>query len=282
MKKSKKDKNVEKYILKAQVHFGSLKTSVPKGTVVVVDRKNKTVEINGVPHDNISDVDLGIKAGCIIPYVEGETEVLTAKVKSIQDKQDGKFEVRKSEVDTRSRDVQDGKFEVQKSDLDLMPKEIDISNTKKEVRDAKRKKITVSYEKKDDNESRGLKVVTNEVTGMKADTPQEIMRIVNGDDDMQEISKIRPKTAAKKPFGLSSTEDAKDDVAAQINGEGTVVKKIGKGDSGAKTEVTNLGEKLVAKRPADNAASKEKAKAAAEARKASIAAKRAAAKKKEG
>ena len=254
-----KDKT-EKYILNAQVHFGSLKTSVRKGTIIVVDRKNKTVEINGVPHDNISDIDLGIKAGYVIPYVEGETEV------------DSTIKVSK-----KVQELQDKKMEVHKSDMDVMPKEIDISDTKKEVRDAKRKqereKLTVSYEKQDDTESRGLKVVANEATGLKADTPKEIMKVVNSDEDSQEISKIRPKTATRKPFGLASNEDAKDDVAAQINGEGTVVKKIGKGDADTKSVAS--GRSLVAKRPKDSTASSERAKAAAEARKKSIEAKRA-------
>jgi hypothetical protein len=256
MSKNKK----EQYILNSQVHFGSLKTSVPKGTIIVVDRKGKTVEINGVPHDNISDVDLGIKAGFIIPYIEGKTEV------------DSTVRVSK-----KVQEMQSKKMEVQKSDMDVMPKEIDISDTKKDVREAKRKqerdekKFTVSYENHDDNESRGLKVVTNQATGLKADTNEEIMTIVNGDSDMREIGKIAPKTAAKKPFGLASNEDAKDDVAEQINGQGTVVKKIGKGEAETKKVVS--GKTLVTKRPKEGGEGV--AKAAADARKREIAAKRA-------
>ena len=93
---------------------------------------------------------------------------------------------------------------------------------------------------------------------------------------MREISSIRPASTVKKPFGLSTTEDAKDDVSAQINGEGTVVKKIGKGE--IETTSVASGRTLVAKRPSSD--SNDAAKARAEARKAEIAAKRAA--KKEG
>ena len=249
----------EIYVLKSQVHFGSLKTSVPKGTRIIVDRKKKTVEINGVSHDNLTEIEMGIRANYIIPYVEGETEI-DSTVKVLP----------------KTQEKLDKKMEVHKSDLDTMPNEIDISDTKKEVRDAKRKqekKMTVSYEKHDDVESRGLKVVSNEATGFKADTQQEIMQVVNGDDNYRKVSDIKPKTAAKKPFGLATTEDAKDDVAAQINGEGTVVARIGKGE--AETKSVGSGRALVAKRPKEGGAGAEKAQAAAEARKKSIAAKRA-------
>ncbi len=246
----------EIYILKSTVHFGSLKTSVPKGTKIIVDRKKSTVEINGIPHDNLGEIDMGIRAKYIIPYVEGETEV-DSTVK----------------VSPKTQEKLDKKMEVHQSDQDIMPNDIDISDTKKEVRDAKRKqdrKLQVSYEKQDDSEERGLSVVSNEATGLKADTHQEIMKVINGDDNYKTVSDIKPKTAAKKPFGLSTTEDA-NDVASMVNGEGTVVAKIGKGD--ADTKAVGTGKSLVAKRP-KSADAGEKAKAAAEARKKAIEAKR--------
>lgn len=248
----------ETYILKSQVHFGSLRTSVPKGTKIVLDRENKTVEINGAVHDNVNDIEIGIRAGYVIPFVEGETKVDTTVRISPKAKEKNK------------------KLEVRQSDMDVMPKEIDISDTKKEVRDAKRKngKMAVSYEE-DKKDSRGLKVVKNEATGMKADTQDDILKVVNGDSDYQTIKEIAPKQDAKKPsFGLSSTEDAKD-VADVVNGqEGTVVAKIGKSNS---TSV-KAGKTLVAKHASKDAS--DRAKATAEARKKAIAERRAKGEKK--
>jgi len=245
----------ETYILKSQVHFGSLKTSVPKGTKIVLDRNEKTVEINGVVHDNISDIDLGIRAGYVIPFVEGKTEIdTTVKIspKALEKNQ---------------------KMEVHKSDMDVMPKEIDISDTKKSVRDAKRKeKMTVSYEKSEDTESRGMKVVANEAVGIEANTQEEILKVVNGDGDYRTVKELKaPEAKVRKAPSLSSTDDAKD-VASVINGEqGTVVKKIGKGK--ADTKEVGSGKKLVAKHASKDAS--DKAKANAEARKKAIAARRA-------
>ncbi len=244
----------EVYVLKSQVHFGSLRTSVPKGTKIILDRDAKTVEINGVEHDNINDIELGIRAGYVIPFVDGETKVdTTVKIspKALEKQQ---------------------KMEVQKSDMDVMPKEIDISDTKKSVRDAKRKsdKMTVSYEE-DKSDSRGLKVVKNDATGVKADTQEDILKVVNGDGDYKTIKEISPKPEAKKAsFGLSNTDDA-NEVAAAINGqEGTVVAKIGKTKS---TKTVSAGKTLVAKHASKDAA--DKAKATAEARKKASEARRA-------
>ena len=244
----------ETYILKSQVHFGALKTSVPKGTKIVLDRDSKTVEINGAVHDNVNDIDLGIKAGYVIPFVDGETNIDTTV-----------------KISPKAQEKQK-KMEVHQSDLDVMPKEIDISDTKKEVREAKRKnaKMTVSYERKEETEARGLNVVKNEATGLRADTQEEILNVVNGDSDYRTIKEIAPKTEAKKPFGLSSTDDAKD-VAAAINGqEGTVVAKIGKTKA---TKTVSAGKALVAKHASKDAA--DKAKATAEARKKASEARRA-------
>ena len=70
----------ESYILKNQIHFGSLKTSVPKGTKVIVDRDKNVAEFNGVIHENIvHEVDLMINAGYIVEYSEGD-EIQQTKV----------------------------------------------------------------------------------------------------------------------------------------------------------------------------------------------------------
>ena len=86
----------EVYILKSQVHFGSLKTSVPKGTKIILDREGRTVEINGAMHDNVHDIELGIKAGYVIPFIDGETEVdTTVKISpKAQEKQKKIFSVK--------------------------------------------------------------------------------------------------------------------------------------------------------------------------------------------
>lgn len=253
----------ETYILKSQVHFGSLKTSVQKGTKVIIDRETKTVEINGALHDNLADVELGIKAGCIIPFVDGETKIDTTV-----------------KISPKAQEKNEKKMEVQKSDIDLMPKEINIADTKKEVREAKRKeKMPVLYEDENTTDSRGLKVVaqkepiqiekSEKATGLKADTQEQILKVVNGDNDYQEIKSITKE--AKKPFGLSTTKDA-EDVASMVNGEqGTVVKHIGKGK--ADTNAVSSGKKLVAKHASKDAS--DKAKATAEARKKASEARRA-------
>lgn len=244
----------EVYILKSQVHFGSLKTSVPKGTKIILDREGRTVEINGAMHDNVHDIELGIKAGYVIPFIDGETEVDTT--------------VR---ISPKAQEKQK-KMEVHASDMDVMPKEIDISDTKREVREAKRKsaKMTVSYEK-DEPEARGMKVVKNEATGLEANTTDEILGIVNGDNDYRTVKSIAKEDGSKKPaFGLSTTADA-NDVASAINGqEGTVVAKIGKSES---TKAVGTGKALVAKRASKDAA--DRAKANAEARKKASEARRA-------
>lgn len=261
MKSNKETGKMKKevYVLRSQVHFGSLKTSIPKGTKVEIDRNSKIVSFDGIEHDNINEVDMMIRAGYIIPYVKDDD------VPCIQEK------VSKSPE----------KMDVQKSDLDSMSREIDISNTKKEVREQQRKdaKMPVIKEEELDEVSRGMQVVRNDggkkiVAEAKADTDKEILQVVNG-DDYETVAKIPESKEANKPsFGLSSTEDAKD-VAAAINGqEGTVVKKIGKSEA---TKTVATGNKLTAKHA--SSASEEKAKAVAAERKAASAARKAKAKK---
>ena len=246
----------EVYILKSQVHFGSLKTSVPKGTKIVLDREAKTVDINGAVHDNIADIELGIRAGYVIPFVDGETKIDTTV-----------------KISPKAQQKNERKMEIRKSDMDVMPKEIDISDTKKEVREARRKeKITVSYERNEETEARGLKVVASEATGVRADTQEEILKVVNGDGDYRTVKELKaPQAAVKKAPSLSTTEDA-NDVASVVNGEqGKVVKTIGKGK--ADTKQVASGKTLVAKHASKDAS--DRAKATAEARKKAIEARRA-------
>ena len=250
-------KKKEVYVLKNQVHFGSLKTSVPRGTKVELDREKKIAYFDGVEHDNVNEVDMMIRAGYIIPYVKGEeVEPEAPKAKPEPEKMD-----------------------IRKSDQDLMSREIDISDTKSDVREKNRKAAKMQVIKEDsvDEKARGLSVVKpdshSNATGFNADTDKEILKVVNG-DDYNTVSVIPPAKEKTPGFGLSSTEDAKD-VAAAINGqEGTVVKVIGKGEA---TKSVASGSKLSAKHA--SADSEAKAKAAAEARKAASAARKAKAKK---
>ena len=251
-------KKNEKYVLKSQVHFGSLKTSVPKGTVVEIDRDRKVVVFNGVEHENVNEVDMMIRAGYIIPYVEG-MDASSAGQKA-------------------KEPVQEAKLDVRKSDIYSLSQEIDISGTKKEVREQQRKaaKLEVIKEEKSEETSRGIPVVRNDARGnaVPAETEKEILQVVNG-DDYETVAKIPDAPAAKKGFGLASTDDAKE-VAAAVNGqEGTVVKKIGKSDA---TKVVASDRKLSARHASE--ASIEKAKAAAAERKAASAARRSKAEKK--
>lgn len=253
---SKNEKEI--YILKNQVHFGSLKTSVPKGTIVEMDREKRIVWFAGVEHSNINEIDMMIRAGYIIPYEKQEAPAEPEKPKAAE--------------------KPEPKMDVRKSDLDSMSKEIDISDTKSEVREKNRKavkaaKMEVVREDEKVEESRGMSVIKNDAqqkqdVSYDADTDKQILKVVNG-DDFERVAEIKPPAPTKGKFGLSTTEDAKD-VAAAINGqEGTVVKKIGKSEN---TKSVVSGSKLTAKHA--SAESEAKAKAAADARKAASAARR--------
>ena len=247
----------ETYILKSNVHFGTLKFSVNKGTKIIVDRENNKTFIGDKEYDNVSEVDICIRKGFIVPFVEGETKI-------------------DSTIKTSSKFQDDNKkLEVEKSDTDLMRKDIDISDTKKEVRDEKRKaKMEVIHENESEEEARGLKVISNDsVQGVEVDN-QNIMQVINGDDG-EIVAKIPPKNS--KPKGVPDntkslsvgTTDA--DALEAINGEqGTVVKTIGKS---ANTKEVSSGNKLTAKKASKSSA--DKAKANAEARKKASEARRA-------
>ena len=246
----------EVYVLNYQVHFGSIKTVVPKGTVVSIDRDRKVVEFNGTEHDNVGEVDMMIRAGYIAPYEKGKSS----------GKKADKPKARKS------RD-----FDVLQSDQDLVG-EIDIKSTKTENRPAGKKKMQVIKEEKNEITSRGIPVVKGDQdgNGVKADTSDQILAVVNGDDGrtVRKIPKV--ETPAKKPFGLSTTSDSNEGLSEIVNGEaGKVVKTIGKSES---TKAVSSGRKLTAKHA--SAASEEKAKAAAEARKAASEKRRSSAKAK--
>jgi len=209
---------------------------------------------------------LGIKAGFIVPFVEGETKI-NSVVKIAQKAAEKKL----------------NKLEVEKSDLDSMSKEIDISDTKKEVREANRKQEKMEVIRENEaEESRGLKVITSDKKAITdVDSNAKVMQIINSDDG--EIvatipnKKSRPKGVPENTTSVLSVSNDKEAFDA-INGEqGTVVKKIGKSDN---TKEVSSGKKLTAKR--GNAAksndAEARAKANAEARKKASEARRAKAK----
>lgn len=70
----------EKYLLKSQIHFSSIKTLVPAGTVVCLDRDADVAEFNGVRHEKIvAEVDRMIKAGYVVPCSDAVASTLRVK-----------------------------------------------------------------------------------------------------------------------------------------------------------------------------------------------------------
>lgn len=251
----------EAYVLKSLVHFGSLKVSVSKGTVINVDRKKNTVEINGAVHNNVNEVDMCIRAGFIIPYIEGETKIDNT-----------------IKISPKAQEKNEKKYTVEKSDVDKMSKDINISNTKKEVREKNRKsKMKVIRENESTEDVRGLKVITNELPdGTDEKSNVKKMEVINADEGTV-VAKI--ETKASRPKGVpenSSVLTMSNDKEAfdAINGEqGTVVKIIGKSNN---TKPVSSDKKLTAKK--SSKASEAKAKATAESRKKASEARRAKAK----
>ena len=250
---------VESYVLKSQVHFGSLKTSVPKGTLVVVDRQAGKAVINGAEHDNLAEIDMMIRAGFIVP---GKRENVV-------------------EPRTRHAGQSSEKLEVVQSDQDLMEEDIDISNTRKAVRDqarreARKETMEVIHEESGAS-SRGLEVVASEkkMGVRKADTEEEVLSVVNGDNAVvRGIPRpSRPKGVPASSLGVPDSSGDASLVNGDIEAQGRVVKSIGSGK--AETRSVSSGSKLVAKHSGGTAEAREKAKAAAEARKAALAAKHA-------
>ena len=262
---------MESYILKSQIHFGSLKTSVPKGTVVRVDRDKNLAEFNDVRHEdfNLHEIDMMVKAGYIIPYVDGKTKVDTTIKVSSKAKPKKKMEVRQSDSDMITRDI---KPVAKKRARRQMDEEDMVSGTETGG-------IKVIREQLEDDEARGMKVIKSDEPAV-TEKPVEKMRLSSEvDDDMRVVRKIagakksKPEEAVEKP--MSETAE----LSAMVNGEQEqrVVKVIGK----AETKPVDYGNKLTAKH-APSADAEAKAKAAAEARKAQSAKRRAAAAGEEG
>lgn len=196
------------YMFVRQVHFGGLKFSLTKGSMIdIVEEDDKRYAIvNGEKVEKMSEFDLCIKNGFMIPYEEGTTEKVDTIVKTMKRKTDNKK-----------------KMTVEKSDADLMKEEIDISHTKnekiKEKREKEIKEGKKPEEKKDIKTVRGMKVIQADekaIGGLKEVSDENISTLVNGDDakiiatigekkeEPKEIEKPK-KVAAKKATAKKAT-----------------------------------------------------------------------------
>lgn len=243
----------EMYILKKQVHFGSLKTSVPVGTIIEVDRENNKAYFCDVEHDNISEIDICIRVGSIIPYIDGQTKV-DANVKiSPRAKNNKKYEVIGNESQPLSIKDQEDKNE--------------------EISTPKKMQVIREEQSSDNNKLKVLKHDTEKI--IEVDNNEKIMQVIN-DDDNQVVAKIPIKKTKPKgvPENTTIISNSDSEALSAINGEqGRVVKSIGKSDS---TKSVSSTKKLTAKHASKDSA--EKAKANAEARKKASEARRAKAK----
>jgi len=248
----------QKYILTTKVHFGALKTSFSKGTIVIVDKENNSFTINDERHDGLFDVNLCIKSSYLVPYIEGETEVVDTERIS-------------PKVQER---LEKGKMEVVKSNMDAMEKQIDIRHTKneyiKEQKERQRSNNITVIKEDASKEARGLRVVNNDARRVamsvrSADTDEEVLAQVNG-----EVASTKPSITVKTETKTIATKIGGCDEVVESQ-EGTVVKKIGTPKAKVKS-ASGVGTLSAKHSEGKNA---EAAKARAESRKRAIAEKKA-------
>ena len=92
----------EQYLLKNQIHFGSIKTLVPAGTVVTVNRDDNSADFNGIRHENIvGEVDMMIRAGYIIP----RSEKTVVDKKPLPNKKNGMEIIREKNEESNARGI---------------------------------------------------------------------------------------------------------------------------------------------------------------------------------
>ena len=258
----------EKYILKNQIHFGSLKLAVPRGTVVTVDRKTGSADFNGALHEdfNMHEIDMMVKAGYMLPYNDGKTQVDTTVKVSSRVKPQKKMEVRQSDSDMVARDIEPAP----KTKKGHAIEEDEMLEGKKGD------PIRVIREKAEEPEARGMKVIRNDAEPDEKDLNGNGTPLESVTDDMKVVRKIAGAKTKDADGNIDVNEEklqtaSQDAAAANMGQDARVVKMIGKSEG---TKAVNAGNKLVAKRPA-GADSEAKAKAAAESRKAQAAKKRA-------
>lgn len=252
MKKSQ----LEAYILVQQVHFGSIRTSVPKGTRINVNRETGEVKINGASHQNMNEVDICLRNGYLIPYVEGKTEVDTT--------------VR---ISPRAKNLQK-KYEVQESIEDSVVERIEPKEKKASATSQKNAKMEVVRES-NMRGLHGMDVVGNNASVREFNEEKSTVMQVLGPSDLNVVATIPDKKASEKSGPKLSSGVSSDETASIVNGindDGRVVAKIeGKKNSKVTTKSSSSGKKLVAKH--GNAESAARAKANAEARKKALGAK---------
>lgn len=236
----------EIYVLKNQIHFGTLKTSVPKGTKIVLDREHNKVIINETEHDNISQIEMCIKHGFIIPF--DENVQIDTKIK----------------VSPNASKNKQKKYKIEKSDEDSMNEDILVPKKEKKQEVKKEKKKMQVIKQGSVTESRGMQVISSDEQMKQAINSEQKMEVIHADQG-KVIAKIPVKKQANKLVD-SNVED----VSAIMGEQGKVVKKIGKSNvDNAKNENNNevkpskTAGKLVTKKASKESIQKanEKAKA---------------------
>lgn len=195
----------EIYVLKNQIHFGTLKTSVPKGTKIILDREHNKVMINETEHDNISQIEMCIKHGFIIPFDENVQIDTKIKVSPSAFKNKQKqYKIEKSDVDSMKEDI-------------LVPKK----QKKQEVKKEKNKKMQI-IKQGNVTESRGMQVISSD---------EQMKQVINSEQKMEVIHADQGKVIAKIPAKkqVNKLVDAnKEDISVIMGQQGKVVKRIGK------------------------------------------------------
>jgi len=115
--------NAEKYVLKMTMHFGFVKETVSKGTIIEADRANKTMILSdGRTFKDLRDLDVCLKTGYVLPYSEqvvadvAKTEDLSAYKKSEPKKKDSKMPIVRSDVDNMQDQIDIGWTKNKKAD----------------------------------------------------------------------------------------------------------------------------------------------------------------------
>lgn len=160
------------YILTKQVHFSTFKSSFPKGSKFdcVQTPGGNTMIFNGEKIENPREIEIAIKAGFAIPFIDGKTKV-DSNIKTLKRAEDKKK-----------------KFPIDKSDADQMRDVIDISHTKNEVIKEKKEKeraereMSVAHEE-NTKTIRGLKVINSDASREKSlSNPDSISAAFNTDE----------------------------------------------------------------------------------------------------
>lgn len=182
------------YILTKQVHFGSLKSSLVKGSKFNVNENNgkiETADFSGRKITNISELNAVIKAGFAVPFVEGKTNVKNdVKIMPKAEKNNKKYPVIKSEDDS-TKEI------------------IDISHTKtsvikERIAEARKKNMELAGKNQEDVKTiRGMKLVDGDKNIINIGSEKELFAVIADNDvkvikDISNIAKAAEATPAEK------------------------------------------------------------------------------------